>query len=131
MDKDKYYAKIKFELDRKSLKTTYIVLIRPLLEYGDIISDNCTQYQKRELDEIQNEAARIATGATKLVSINALYSEIRWENLKQRRKNHRLNLFYKMKINLTAMYLSCLVPEPVGNASRYNVIQIVSKQLIL
>ena len=118
MDKDKYYAKIKFELDRRSLKTTYIVLIRPLPEYGDIISDNCTQYQKRELDEIQNEAARIATGATKLVSINALYSEIRWENLEQRRKNHRLNLFYKMKINLTPMYLSCLVPEPVGNASR-------------
>ena len=57
--------KLKFELNRKSLETIYIVFIRPLLEYGDIIWDNFTQYQKRELDKIQNEAARIATGATK------------------------------------------------------------------
>ena len=62
--------------------------------------DNCIQYQKRELDKIQNESARIATGVTKLVSVNALYSEIRWENLEQRRKNHRLILLYKLKHNL-------------------------------
>ena len=36
--------------------------------------------------KIQNEAARIATGATKLVSLNALYNEIQWENLEERRK---------------------------------------------
>ena len=59
--------KLKFQLDPKSLETIYIVFIRPLLEYGDVIWDNCTQYGKRELDKIQNEAARIATGATKLV----------------------------------------------------------------
>ena len=81
--------KLKFQLDRKSLETIYIVFIRPLLEYGDVIWDNCTQYEKRELDKIQNEAARIVTGATKLVSLNTLYYEIRWETLEQRRKNHR------------------------------------------
>ena len=78
--------KLKFQLDRKSLETIYIVFIRPLLEYGDVIWDNCTQYEKRELDKIQNEAARIVTGATKLVSLDTLYSEIRWETLEQRRK---------------------------------------------
>ena len=78
--------KLKFQLDRKSLETIYIVFIRPLLEYGDVIWDNCTQYEKRELDKIQNEAARIVTGATKLVSLNTLYSETRWETLEQRRK---------------------------------------------
>ena len=56
--------KLKYKLDRKSLETIYIAFIRPLLEYGDVIWDNCTQYQKNELDKIQNEAARIATGAT-------------------------------------------------------------------
>ena len=69
--------KLKFQLDRKSLETIYIVFIRQLLEYGDVIWDNCTQYEKRELDKIQNEAARIVTGATKLVSLITLYSEIR------------------------------------------------------
>ena len=55
--------------------------IRPILEYGNEIWDNCTQYEKEEIDKIQNEAARIATGTTKLVSIETLYSEIGWETL--------------------------------------------------
>ena len=73
--------KLKFKLDRKSLEIIYIAFIRPLLEYGDIIWDNCTQYEKNELDKIQNEAARIATGTTKLVSIHVLYSEIRCDGI--------------------------------------------------
>ena len=86
--------KLKFRLDRKSLETIYITFIRPLLEYGDVIWDNCTQYEKLELDKIQNEAARIVTGATKLVSINALYNEIQWDTLEKRRRDHKLTLFY-------------------------------------
>ena len=50
--------KLKFRLDRKSLETTYIVFIRPLLDYRDVIWDNCTQYEKNELENIQIEAAR-------------------------------------------------------------------------
>ena len=87
--------KLKFKLHRKSLEIICIAFIRPLLEYGDIIWDNCTQYEKNELDKIQNEAARIATGTTKLISIHALYSEIRWDTLQHRRNNHKLTLFYK------------------------------------
>ena len=36
--------------------------------------------------QIQTEAARIATGTTKLVSIENLYSEIGWDTLEARRK---------------------------------------------
>ena len=36
--------KLKFTLDRKSLQTIYISFIRPLLEYADVVWDNCTQY---------------------------------------------------------------------------------------
>ena len=73
--------KLKFKLDRKSLETIYLTFIRPLLEYGDVLWDNCTQYEKDELDKIQNEAARIATGATKLISLFALSNKIKWESL--------------------------------------------------
>ena len=76
--------------------------------------------KKNELDKIQNEAARIATGTTKLVSIYVLYSEIRWDTLQQRRNNHKLTLFYKMTHNLTPEYLLSLVPEPISNISSYN-----------
>ena len=64
--------KLKFQLDRKSLQTIYFSFIRPLLDYADVVWNNCTQYESNELDKIQNEAARIVTGATKLASI-ALY----------------------------------------------------------
>ena len=56
--------KLKFKLDRKSLEIIYTAFIRPLLEYGDVIWDNCTEYEKKDLDKIQSEAARIAKGAT-------------------------------------------------------------------
>ena len=53
----------------------YFSFIRPVLEYADIVWDNCTQYEANELEKIQIEAARIVTGSTKLVSIDALYTE--------------------------------------------------------
>ena len=62
--------KLKFNLHRKSLETIFITIIKPMLEYGDNIWDNCTQAYNKDLDQIQNEAA---TGATKLVSINKLH----------------------------------------------------------
>ena len=66
--------KLKFKLDRKSLETIYTAFIRPLLEYGSVTWDNCIQYEKQELEKIQTEAARIATGTTKLVSLQSLYN---------------------------------------------------------
>ena len=122
--------KLKFNLDRKSLETIYLTFIRPLLEYGDIIWDNCTQQEKTELDKIQNEAARIATGATKLVSVDVLYREIGWETLEQRRNNHKLTLFYKMMNSFTPSYLTSLVPQPVSNLSRYNLRNSIDLQSI-
>ena len=67
--------KIKFKLDGKSLQTMYFSFIRPLLEFAEVIWDNCTQYEVNELKKIQNEAARIVTGATKPVSMYSLYLE--------------------------------------------------------
>ena len=46
--------KLKFLLDRKSLQTIYFSFIRPLLEYADVVWDNCTQYEVDELEKIQN-----------------------------------------------------------------------------
>ena len=112
--------KLKFKLDRKSLETIYLTFIRPLLEYGNNIWDNCTEAEKQELDKIQNEAARIATGATKLVSIKNLNKEICWESLQKRRDDHKLTLFFKMYNHLTPRYLSSLIPPQVNEISRYN-----------
>ena len=87
--------KLKFQLDRKSLQTIYLSFIRPLLECADVVWNNCTQYLSNELDKIQNEAARIVTGATKLASIDSLHTETGWETLRSRSKSHKLNIFIK------------------------------------
>ena len=68
--------KLKCLLDRESLQTIYTSFSRPILEYSDIVWDNITQYEVIALQNIQIEAARIVTGATKLVSIDILNYEI-------------------------------------------------------
>ena len=112
--------RLKFCLDRKSLETIYLTFIRPILEYADVVWDNCTNYEKQELDKIQAEAARIVTGATKLVSLHALFDEVNGEPLEARHMKHRLLLLYKMFNNLSPEYLSSLIPPTVNNISRYN-----------
>ena len=107
-------------MDRKSLERIYIAFVRPILEYADVVWDNCTQQEKHEIEKIQLGAARIATGTTKLVSVQKLYDEIGWETLDVRRRKHKLVLFYKMYNDIGPSYLSSLVPRPDQNASRYS-----------
>ena len=95
----------------------YLSFIRPILEYADVIWNNCTQYEKDDLDKIQNECARIVTGCTRLVSLRLLHIESGWESLHTRREKHKLLLFFKMKNGLSPDYLSNLVPQTVGQAS--------------
>ena len=64
--------KFKYQLDRLSLEIISTSFIIPILKYGDILFNNCTQYENDELDKVQSEAARIVTGGTKLVDINNL-----------------------------------------------------------
>ena len=86
--------KLKFHLDRKSLDIIYTSFIRPILEYADVVWCNLTKYQEDELEKKQIEAARIVTGATKLVSHDNLYRKTYWETLNSRRKQHILTLYY-------------------------------------
>ena len=113
-----------------SLQIIYFSFIRPLLEYNDVVWDNCTQYEASELEKIQNEAARIVTGATKLVSINSLSRETGWESLAQCREKHKMELFYKMQNDLSPDYLSVLVPPTVGSTSTYQLRNAPNAQLI-
>ena len=76
--------KLKFRLDRKSLEITYTAFIRPILEYGDVVWDNCSQYENQEIEKVQIEAARIVTGTTKLISLNLLYTETGWDSLEKK-----------------------------------------------
>ena len=55
-------------MSRTALEKMYMAFVRPLLEYSDVVWDNCSLETKKQLDTIHVEAARIITGATKLCS---------------------------------------------------------------
>ena len=88
---------LKFVLDRKYLQKIYFRFIRPILEYADVVWDNCTEQQSLFLEKIQLEAGRIISGTTKLVGIDKLYAELGCLKLSKRRNLHKLFLFFKME----------------------------------
>ena len=111
---------LKTPLDRKTLQVIYFSFIRPLIEYADVVWDNCPRFLKDQLDKIQMEAARIVTGCSKLVSLLDLTREAVWESLSQRRRKHKLLLYFKMVNGLCPSTLSALVPQSIGSTSLYS-----------
>ena len=89
----------KFKFD---IQTIYFSFIRPVIEYSDVVWDNCTLYEANELEKIQLEAVCIVTGATKLVSTDPLCTETGWEILASNfrfsikcRRVSLLNIFHR------------------------------------
>ena len=74
----------------------YLSFIRPILEYGNVIWDNCTQNEANLLESVQVEAGRIITGLRVNSSRSTLYSELDWEPLYERREKQKLILLYKI-----------------------------------
>ena len=118
--KENAVRELKFQLDLRSLEIIYTSYIRPILEYCNENWDNCTQYEKDDIEKIQKEAARIATGTTELVSTENFYGKLDGKTLDSRRKKQKLILLYKIIKNLTPQYLSSLIPATVRDTSSYN-----------
>ena len=111
---------LKFRIKRRALQKLYFAFIRPLLEYSCSVWDNCSTENKKILESIHTEAARIITGSTKLCNIEKLYSELGWETLQERRNKQKLIIFYKILHNEAPTYLNDMIPPIVQNTNRYN-----------
>ena len=74
----------------------YQTFIRPILEYGSVIWDNCNNQQSDEREKIQKRAVRIVSGDIIRCSTLNLYKELGWETLEKRRQNARLNLYKEL-----------------------------------
>ena len=109
---------LKFIMDRKSLEKIYFSFVRPILEYGDFVWDNCTNEDKNKIESIQIEAMRIVTGATKFVNIEKLYAETGWVKLEDRRYEHKMCKMYGIVNNHCPSYLSNLLSP--RNEQPYN-----------
>ena len=105
--------KLKYDLDRKSLETTYSSFIRPKLEYASQIWDNCTKQDSDKLESFQLDIARTVTGARKGTSHEFIYNETNWLPLAERRSLTKLKFLAKMVDNSCPDYLNTLLPDKV------------------
>ena len=103
--------RLKFRLSRNTLIRLYKSMVRPILEYGGVIFDNCSQTLSDSIESVQYEAARICLGALKRTPRYLLLKELGWPTLAKRRQYFKLILFYKIVNGLTPAYLSDLVPN--------------------
>ena len=88
---------LKFKINRETLDWLYKSLIRdPLMEYGDVLWDGCTEGESDVLEFVQYETAKIVTGAMKGTSRRSLMHEIGWEDLKVSRSIHKLIFYFKI-----------------------------------
>ena len=111
---------LKFKINRSTLICLYKSLIRPLMEYGDVIWDNCSEGESQLLESVQYESARVVTRAIKGTSGRRLRDELAWEELSERRKLNKLIHFYKIAKRLVPMYLIGLFPPTQGEYSRFS-----------
>ena len=111
---------LKYKLDRKSLEIIYTSFILSVIDYADILYAGTYDSDLCKLDKIQVEAMRVVTGATARSNINALYKDTGWPTLTQRRNFHVLNLFFKIKNNLSPDYLNVIFNSIVQHDNNYN-----------
>ena len=101
-----------YSLPRKSLITLYKALLRPLLDYGDIIYDqphNESVCEKRE--SVQYKVALAITGAIQGTSRQKIYQELGLESLRARRWYKRLSCMFKIVKQEAPNYLINLISK--------------------
>ena len=106
---------LKYSLDRKTIETIYFSFVRPKLEYGSHIWDNCSKQDSEALEKFQLSIARIVTGARKGTSHELLYQETSWQTLAERRSTCKMKYLLKIINGDTPEYLQTLLPQKVGD----------------
>ena len=112
--------RLKYVLSRQTLVKLYTTLIRPILEYGCIIFDNCTVRDQELLETVQLDSARVCTGSLWNTNEAKLLQELGWVKLSKRRHYHKLVMFYKLKHCLVPQYLQQFPIIPVSSLSSYH-----------
>ena len=111
--------RISRDVPRKCLETLYKAMILPIMEYGDIIYDGSADIHLKRLENIQRKAAISCTGAYRHTSHERLLEELGWPPLSTRRKQHRLNVMYKIQNGLTPPYLTESCPPLTRDRTSY------------
>ena len=104
-------------LTKLSMYKTYI---RPLLEYGSVIFDNCTKSMADQLESLQRQAIISSLRAYKNTANIYLQKESGLPSLQNQRTIANLVTLFKMYKGKGPTYLKKLVPDSVGTSTSLN-----------
>ena len=107
-------------MNRKSLETMYKSCILPILDYADVIWDNCTERQADTIEQLQIDALKIITGSVRGTSHLSLYNDTGIIPLKERRKRHKLILYFKFTKGLLPEHIQPKFPPLASEVNRYH-----------
>ena len=71
---------IQFKVSKDTLMKLYKSLIRPMMEYADVIWDGCNEDDSELIESVQYEAARMVMGAMRGTSRSRLLHKVGNEN---------------------------------------------------
>ena len=111
---------LKYILPREALEKIYISRTRSMIEYGNVLYDNCPKYLSNRLKSVQLNAARVCAGALPQSNCQNTLTEIGWETLQTRRKWHKLIHMYKIVNQPVPDYLHSHCPDLVSRTNAYN-----------
>ena len=97
-------------------------MIRPIIEYGSLLYNNCSLHDSNRIEGVQRKAALLCTGAIRRTESKKLMTELNWDSLAQRRAYVKLCVLYKICKNFSPHYLGrkYLVTSTSARASRLN-----------
>ena len=102
------------------MNTIYTSFILPHLDYADIVWDNCTDLLSDELESLHLDAIRTIIGAVRGTSHIKLYTESGFVTLKERRRRHKLVMYFKMVNGLVPNYIREHLPPLVASINPYH-----------
>ena len=86
-----------FSCPQNVKEAAYKGMVRPILKYGSSVWIPHPDKLQKELEKVQNRAARFVTRNYdyETGSMTGILGQLKWESLKKRRKDNRLILLYK------------------------------------
>ena len=108
--------------NKKTKKTAYKALVRPLLECAATVWDPYTASEIQAIEKVQRRAARWVSNRHRQTScINTMLDALNWPTPQERRRRAWLEIFYKFHYGVFSINSSFL-PKPLGSrlSSRKN-----------
>ena len=94
-----------YRCNSKIKELSYMIFVRPLLEYATAAWDPHTACNIRDLEMVQRRAARfVKKDYKRTTSVTSLIDSLGWQSLQHRRRNARLINFFKAQMGNPSLF---------------------------